>query len=253
MGSILSERLVLSTELPAVFVFGIGMPESRCRVTRTRDRDLARSFLAKVERDAFAARPAGRPAPHRAATGHTVAHALDYILTSGLNHVSAATLDCYAKKAGHSLRLLGGLYVNRISMQDVQGYIDTRKVEGAHSNTIYKELVVLRLALQQAHDLKLMREDPRALFPKFSAGYVPRDRYLTREEAAALMRELGTPPPLGSRRHHHLRPALRGRAAALGASTSCASTSASAAPSSSPGPTSGATLPPRVAGPTSPG
>ncbi len=159
--------------------------------TKTHDRELARTFLAKVERDAYAAHAAGRPAPHRASTGHTVAHALDYILTSGLNHVSPATLDCYATKAGHALRLLGGLDVNRVSMKDVQGYIETRKAEGAHSNTVYKELVVLRLALQQAHDLKLMRDDPRALFPKFSAGYVPRDRYLTREEAAALMRELG--------------------------------------------------------------
>jgi hypothetical protein len=50
---------------------------------------------------------------------------------------------------------------------------------------------MLRLALQQAHDLKLMRDDPRGLFPKFSAGYVPRDRYLTRDEAAVLLRELG--------------------------------------------------------------
>jgi hypothetical protein len=104
--------------------------------TKTRDRELARTFLNKIERDAYAAHAAGRPAPHRAFTGHTVAHALDYILTSGLNHVSAATLDCYAKKAGHSLRLLGHLDVNRISMEDVQGYIEQRKAEGAHTNTV---------------------------------------------------------------------------------------------------------------------
>jgi len=50
---------------------------------------------------------------------------------------------------------------------------------------------VLRLALRQAHDLKLMRDDPRGLIPRFSVGYAPRDRYLTADEVAALLRELG--------------------------------------------------------------
>ncbi len=159
--------------------------------TKTRDRDAARALLAKVERDAYAAHASGRPAPHRGATGHTVANALDYALTSGLNDVAPATLQCYATKAGHALRLVGQIDVNRLSMEDVQGFIETRKGEGAHTSTIYKELVVLRLALKQAHDRKLMRDDPRGLFPKFSAGYVPRDTYLTRDQVTALLRELG--------------------------------------------------------------
>jgi phosphoserine aminotransferase len=45
-------------------------PGTRERVTvctRTQDRQLAKSFLSKVERDAYAAQAAGRPAPHRGA------------------------------------------------------------------------------------------------------------------------------------------------------------------------------------------
>jgi len=159
--------------------------------TRTRDRKLAKSFLSKVERDAYAAHAAGRPAPHRGASGHTVEGALSYLLSNGLNDVAAETLKCYAIKAGHVLRLLGQEDLARLSVEKTQGYIETRKVEGAHTSTIYKELVVFRLALRQAHERRLLQNDPRALFPKFSAGYEPRDRYLTERECAALLMELG--------------------------------------------------------------
>ena len=37
--------------------------------TRTRDRQLARTFLAKAERDAYTAHAEGRPAPHGSASG----------------------------------------------------------------------------------------------------------------------------------------------------------------------------------------
>ena len=171
--------------------FDPGTGERVTICTRTPDRQLAKSFLLKVERDAYAAHAAGRPAPHRGASGHTVAAALDYLVSNGLNDVAPATLQCYCTKAGHVLRVLGREDVTRLTIDMTQAYIETRKGEGAHSSTIYKELVVFRLALRQAHERHLLLNDPRALFPKFSAGYAPRDRFLTEAECAALLMELG--------------------------------------------------------------
>jgi hypothetical protein len=150
-------------------------PVKRRRVftnTHTRDREAARAFLRKAERDAFDAHASGR-VPSRS-QAHTVASALECLVARGSNDVSAGTLHMYGVKAGHLLRLLGAMDVNVLTLDDVQRYIDIRRSETAQSETIRKELVTLRQSLKLARERKLLQQDPRALFPRFRVRYVPR-------------------------------------------------------------------------------
>ncbi len=156
--------------------------------THTRDREAARSCLRKLERDAFEAHASGRAASY--SQGHTVAKSLEYLVEKGCNDVAAGTLHMYAVKAGHLLRLLGSVDVNALTLEDVQSYIETRRGEGAHPETIRKELVTLRQSLKLARDRKLLQHDPRGVFPRFRVRYVPRDRHLTPAEASKLVKSL---------------------------------------------------------------
>ena len=80
----------------------------------------------------------------------------------------------YATKGGHLLRLLGDEHVGDLSIDMVQGYINVRLDEGAHRETVRKELVVLRRALMAAKQRGLLVGDPRACIPEFRVRYVPR-------------------------------------------------------------------------------
>ncbi len=163
-------------------------PDSGKRIivcTSTRDREAARAYLRKVERDAYGAFASGRPTP--SSQNHTVAAALEYLISKGCNDVASATLGMYATKAGHLLRLLGVVQVRALTIESVQDYIETRRAEGAHPETIRKELVVFRQALRLAAERHFLSVDPRSLFPRFRVRYVPRERYLTLEEASALI------------------------------------------------------------------
>jgi integrase len=96
----------------------------------------------------------------------------------------------YAKKAGHLVRLLGAVDVNALNRDNVQGYIYQRLTEGAHRETIRKELCTLNRPLGLAHEPRLLTADPWTLIPKFRSRYVPRDRYLSEEEFRALYAQL---------------------------------------------------------------
>lgn len=149
------------------------------------DRAAARDALRQKEREAHAP---GGPAAH--APPHSVEQALQYLITHGCSDLSQPTIRCYAQKAGHVLRLLGGRDVNQLTLDDTQTYINTRLDEGAHRETVRKELCVIRLALGAAKERRLLREDPRALFPKFRVRYTPRERYLEPAEFTALLAQL---------------------------------------------------------------
>ena len=152
--------------------------------TRCLDRPAAVAFMRRLERKAGAAPGAPEDAP-----AHTVEDALAYFLKEGASDVAPATRQMYATKSGHLLRLLGGEAVEALVGGDLvrRTFINVRLAEGAAATTVQKELVTLRLALATAQERGLLAVDPRACVPRFRARYVPKERYLTEEELAALL------------------------------------------------------------------
>lgn len=114
--------------------------------------------------------------------------ALDWALAETLN---PHTHKSYSQKARHLVRLLGDGDVNNLGRDALVQYVSTRTVaEGAHPNTVHKELVVLRLALKQAAHRKLLHLDISTTVPVIKSPYKPRTRWLTQDEFAALLAEL---------------------------------------------------------------
>jgi integrase len=99
------------------------------------------------------------------------------------------TVKMYDIKAGHLVRIIGGdRDIAGLTLDDVSHYIDKRKVEGACTNTISKELVTLRAALRVARKRKIYAGDPKDLIPTdFAPKYIPRKRWLTTEEFEKLI------------------------------------------------------------------
>ena len=120
--------------------------------------------------------------------GAGLVQSIDWALAEVTN---PQTSSSYEQKARHLVRLLGDGDVNNLSRDGLLQYIATRsKAETANLNTVYKELVVLRLALKQARNRGLFRGDISALIPTIKAPYKPRTRWLTVEEFDALLAEL---------------------------------------------------------------
>lgn len=114
--------------------------------------------------------------------------ALDYALAEATN---PNTHHSYSQKARHLVRLLGDGDVNNLTRDTLVQYVATRTVaEGAHKNTVHKELVVLRLALKQAAHRRLLHLDIGTTIPRIKNPYKARTRWLTQDEFAALLREL---------------------------------------------------------------
>jgi integrase len=150
---------------------------------KTSDRDVARKRLKALETDGTY-EPQADPAPH----GPTVGTTLSTALSAFLSTVKVdATHSAYEQKARHLERVLGeDTDVGAINADKVDEYIETREDEEAHSNTIYKELVVLRGAFK-------LLVAPMADWPKYKANYVPRKTYLTKAQFTALMAQLEAP------------------------------------------------------------
>ncbi len=106
---------------------------------------------------------------------------------------SVATVRFYQSKGGHLLRVFGeGFALRNLTARAVDGFISTRRAEGASENTIHKELVTIRATLKLAKRAGLWLGDLDVVLPHgFSPRYEPRSRYLTREE---LQRLLGSLP-----------------------------------------------------------
>jgi len=151
------------------------------------DKRAADGKLRDIEREAHSKTGVPSNAPTQ-----TIAEALHYLVEHGCSDCADATLGMYAQKGGHILRLLQDVDVNSLSLDQVQDFINTRLEEGAHRESVRKELCTLRRALALSHDRKLLRADARTLIPQFRTRYIPRDRFLTEAEFSGLLQALPT-------------------------------------------------------------
>lgn len=145
--------------------------------TRCKDQRAARTFLRRAERAAH-----GTPDTASDAAGHTVTHAVDYLVDQGCHDVSPWTRRMYEGRGGHVRRLLGSIDVGLLELDDVKGYTEIRTKEGAHRETVRKELVTLRRALVLAKDRSILKKEPSLCFPSWRVRAQPRRRWLTLEE-----------------------------------------------------------------------
>jgi len=147
---------------------------------KTADREVAKHRLRALELGGSYEPEAPDPATH-GPQGKPLADSLtEYLATVKVD----ATHKAYEQKARHLERVLGQQTdTGAIGRDAVEAYIETREDEEAHSNTIYKELVVLRGAFKH---LGLPTTD----WPKHKANYVPRKTYLTRPQFDGLMGQL---------------------------------------------------------------
>ncbi|WP_442954465.1 tyrosine-type recombinase/integrase [Pararhodobacter sp.] len=89
-----------------------------------------------------------------------------------------------AQTGRNVLPVLGHLAADQIRLEDCRGYIARRRSEGRKDATIRTELGCLRSAILWAQKAGLIQRAPRIELPQTTP---PRDRYLDREEVAALM------------------------------------------------------------------
>jgi integrase len=169
------------------------------KTTNCTDRRAAEAKGAELER--AAADPAY--AARKAATLEDAVKLLlaDRAARARAGKRSEATVEFYSRKAGHLLRVLehSGDVANpraSLSLLDldagaVDGYIDTRRAEGASESTIQKEIVTLRASLKLAKRRGWFAADLDEVLPSgFGPEYKPRERYLPPEELAALLAQL---------------------------------------------------------------
>jgi len=96
----------------------------------------------------------------------------------------------YTQQSGHLVRVLGDIDVAKLKLDDVHAYVQQRLKEGAHRETVRKELVGLRRCLVLAFDRKIIPTDPRSVIPRLKVRYVPKDRFLSQAEFELLLRWL---------------------------------------------------------------
>jgi integrase len=160
------------------------------------DREAALNIARAKQRDAVAAL-------HPGTNTTTIGEAWDRFLASKGDR-SAGTHHFYGVKAGHLLRYFdeeprqegegGKMRLARIDAKAVDAYTAHRREEGAHPNTIAKELTVLRGILRLARRHGDYHLEPSQVMPiAFDAEYVPRDRWLPPDEVDALVAALLAP------------------------------------------------------------
>lgn len=156
-----------------------GQPQRRS--LRTQDKTVARARLRELELAST------NPAAY---SGHTLGEAVD-ALERAMAGSPKGTKECYSERARHLIRLLGDdTRLATLTRDRATWYIAERIREGAHPSTVGKECVVLRRALTEAAERKLWVGEARAIVPSVKTRYQPRDRWLTREEAASLLAAL---------------------------------------------------------------
>jgi integrase len=156
------------------------------RSTRQRDKEAAKAVLRELDRRAT------DPA-YAAANATTVADALDRLIRDrAVKGRASATLTFYRAKCGHLLRLLeAATPLAKVDARTVDRYIEARLEEGAARNTISKELTALRATLKVAKRRGEFPGDIDAVMPDgFSPDYKPKLRFLTPDEARALLAQL---------------------------------------------------------------
>jgi integrase len=167
------------------------------RTTKCTDRKAAESVARQWERDAADPESA-------TLTAATLSDALTLLLKTRAEEVQAGrrsqgTFAFYKTKCGHLTRVFEhdetgaftGFRLATLKARDVDGFISTRRTEGAAENTIAKEIIALRAALKLARRAGLWRGDPAAVCPiAFAPEYKPRTRYLPPSELQRLLPEL---------------------------------------------------------------
>lgn len=108
---------------------------------------------------------------------------------------SVETVAFYRKKSGLLLgavpEVLGRDERSTVLLREVNGplvddYIILRREDGAKDTTIQKELTTWRAAMRLAKRRRLWKGDLEETFPKFGAGYKPRERFLQVDEVLPL-------------------------------------------------------------------
>lgn len=156
-----------------------------CADERTAD-ERARAFIASV---AAAHAQAHRPAQ----AVYCIAHALEDLFLRGLSDNAEGTKHCYRQRAGHLVRVLGASPLASLHIDHVQSYVDQRQREKAASESIRKELCVLRRSLELARRRGATCPDVDSVFPRFRTRYVPRKLWLTRDQVDLVLAELSAP------------------------------------------------------------
>jgi hypothetical protein len=181
-------RLVYQRPDSPVWYFRVRNVDGRIEEgsTRTRDREAAIAIARERQRNAVA--------PVHPGSNTTIGEAWDRFLASKSER-SRGTHHFYGVKAGQLLRYFGeNAPLARVDAKTVDGYVQHRRDEGAHSNTIAKELTVLRGILRLARRQGDYALEPSQVMPiAFDAEYVPRDRWLTPEELDKLVAALLKP------------------------------------------------------------
>lgn len=104
-----------------------------------------------------------------------------------------STIAVYRQHGGHLCRVLGhDTDAHRLTLADLERYIDVRALEGAMRSTISMELVRLRAGLLYAARHGRYRGSVAAIWPAeaLRGAHKPRERYLTHAEYVALRDEL---------------------------------------------------------------
>lgn len=120
---------------------------------------------------------------------YTVEHALNRLMLSGCIDNARGTVECYRQRGGHVLRLLGDILLLQLTLDHVHWYITKRLDEGASRETVRKETVVLRRALELARVRGVIWWSCKELMPRFRVRYVPRRRWLTSADFERLLAE----------------------------------------------------------------
>lgn len=156
--------------------------------THCTDRRAAELFLRRREREAH-----GEKSLPRNSSALSVEQALVLFTTKGCATNAPATVRMYEKRSGHLARYFDGVDVAELTVERVTDYATAREDEGAARETVRKELVTLKRALETAKILGHFSGEPRALMPRWKVRYVPRKRWLTVKEFRALLAALDNP------------------------------------------------------------
>ena len=135
--------------------------------------------------------------PDAVAPEPTVADALRMRLALQKFDKADATQRYYQEKADRLCSLLGALPLRTFGHDDViryceqrQAQADTRGKRPVRAPTLRKEVSLLKSALNLAMKRGLELTDPERYWPQIRARYVPRKRYLKRQDYGNLSREL---------------------------------------------------------------
>lgn len=151
------------------------------------DRISLRTRDAKVAARRLRAAELAQTDPTKDRAPRLLSKAIDYLIQVGCNDRSQATRDFYGEKGRHLIRVLGDIPIETIDRPMVAGYTQTRIAEGAHPNTIGKELICLRRVLNEQHELVPLPRPPAEILIKWRSQYKPITRNLTPQQFAALL------------------------------------------------------------------